>query len=64
MADPDFIPQPDNCLVGLDLVGEFTASEDGSRWLVRSFSPTNRQGKKRGSYDVVFCKKTGCPSKK
>ena len=51
MAQPRFVPYPDNHLRGWVFTFERT-SADGSKWLVRQYSPS------KGYFDVIFCRAT------
>jgi hypothetical protein len=57
MADPHFVAYPDDHLRGWQYCETCCATEDGSEWLVRTYSPINH-GAERGHYDVIFCRLT------
>lgn len=50
MAQPRFIPCPDNHLKDFPFV-QTHKDEKGQEWLIRRYSPS------RGFFDVLFCKK-------
>lgn len=52
IAKPRFIGYPPNHLKGWMWTYERTASEDGSSWLVRQYSPSSHNC----CYDVIFCR--------
>jgi hypothetical protein len=57
-APPRFLQYSDDHLNDWNFTHPIKAEEDGSVWMVRTYSPTFNSKRNCGGYDVIYCRKT------